>query len=121
MDWFSTWDPEPYIEIETVDGAVDTARLTAWLIVTAVALIVAALWYRQRVSRHSFWCATVGRDVEVLFRFGRVLSCSTFEDPTAIACARRCLVPSFRVQWPPALPVVRRPQAPRVSREGHYA
>ena len=110
MDWFSTWDPEPYIEIETVDGAVDTARLTAWLIVTAVALIVAALWYRQRVSRHSFWCATVGRDVEVLFRFGRVLS-----------CARRCLVPSFRVQWPPALPVVRRPQAPRVSREGHYA
>ena len=122
MDWFSAWDPGPYIEIEpAVDAAVDPGRLTAWLIVTVVALIVAALWYRQRVSRHSFWCATVGRDVEVLFRFGRVLSCSAFEDPTAIACARRCLVRSFRVQWPPALPVVTRPEAPRVSREGHYA
>ena len=121
MDWFSESDPGPYIEIEPVDAAVDTGRLTAWLILTVVALIVAALWYRQRVSRHSFWCATVGRDVEVLFRFGRVLSCSAFEDPTAIACARRCLVRSFRVQWPPALPVVTRPQAPRDSREGQYA
>ena len=74
MDWFSAWDPGPYIEIEpAVDAAVDPGRLTAWLIVTVVALIVAALWYRQRVSRHSFCCATVGRDVEVFFRFGRVL------------------------------------------------
>jgi hypothetical protein len=121
MDWFSAWDPGPYIESEPVDAAVDPGRLTAWLIVTVVTLILAALWYRQRVSRHSFCCATVGRDVEVLFRFGRVLSCSAFEDPTAIGCARRCLVRSFRVQWPPALPVMTLPQAPRVSREGHYA
>ena len=121
MDWFSAWDPGSYIEIEAVDADVDTGRLTAWLILTVVALIVATLWYRQRVSRHSFWCATVGRDVEVLFRFGRVLSCSAFEDPTAVACARRCLVRSFRVQWPSALPVAMRPQAPRTSREGHYA
>jgi hypothetical protein len=91
------------------------------VIFSAVALIVAALWHRQRVSRQSFWCATVGRDIEVLFRFGRVLSCSAFEDPTAIVCARRCLVRSFRVQWTPALPVGTRPQVPRVSREGHYA
>jgi len=121
MDWFSTWDPGPYIEIEPVDAAVDPGRLTAWLIVTVVALILAALWYRQRVSHRSFYCATVGRDVEVLFRFGRVLSCSAFEDPTAIACARRCLDRSFRGQWPPALPMVTQPQAPLVSREGHYA
>jgi hypothetical protein len=125
MDWFSAWDPGPYIEIEPVDAAVDAAvdsgRLTAWLIVTTVVLVVAALWHRQRVSRHSFCCPTVGRDIEVLFRFGRVLSCSAFEDPTAIACARRCLVRSFRVQWSPALPVATRPQASRVSRERHYA
>lgn len=120
MDWFSVWDPAPYIDIEPLDADVDTGRLTAWLILTVVALIVAALWYRQRVSRHSFWCATAGRDVEVLFRFGRVLSCSAFEDPTAIVCARRCLVGSFRVPWPPALPVVTRRRAPWVSRAGHY-
>jgi hypothetical protein len=61
MDWFSAWDPGPYIESEPVEAAVDAAvdpgRLTAWLIVIVVALIVAALWYRQRVSRHSFCCA----------------------------------------------------------------
>ena len=121
MDWFSVWAPGPYIESEPVDAAVDPGRLTAWLIVTVVALILAALWYRQRVSRHSFWCATAGRDVEALFRFGRVLSCSAFGDPTAIACARRCLVRSFRVPWPPALPVATRPQAQPVSREGQCA
>jgi hypothetical protein len=38
------------------------------------------------------------------------VSCSAFEDPTAIACARRCLDRSFRVQWPPALPVLARPR-----------
>lgn len=116
MDWFSAWDPGPYIEIEPVDPGVDTGRLTAWLILTVVALIVAVLWYRQRVWRHALWCATVGRDVEVLFRLGQVLSCSAFEDPTAVVCARRRLVRSFRVQWPPALPVATRPQASRVSR-----
>jgi hypothetical protein len=117
MDWFSEWDRGPFVEIDSVDPAVDTGRLTAWLILTVVALIVAVLWHRQRVSRHSLWCATAGRDVEVLFRLGHVLSCSTFEDPTAIACARRCLVRSFRVQWPPALPVATRLPAPRLSRE----
>jgi hypothetical protein len=121
MDWFSAWDPGSYIEIAPADPAVDTGRLTAWIILTVVALIVATLWYRQRVPRRSFWCATVARDVEALFRFGHVLSCSAFEDPTTIACARRCRVRSFRVQWPTALPVATRQQAPRVSREGQYA
>jgi hypothetical protein len=82
MDWFSTWDPVFYAEIDQVDPAVDTGRLTAWLILAVVALAVAALWYRQRVFRHSFWCATIGRDVEVCFRLGRVLSCSNFENPS---------------------------------------
>jgi hypothetical protein len=114
MDWFSTWDPVFYAEIDQVDPAVDTGRLTAWLILAVVALAVAALWYRQRVFRHSFWCATIGRDVEVRFRLGRVLSCSNFENPSAIACARRCADRSFRMQWSPGLPVLTRPQAPRV-------
>jgi hypothetical protein len=37
-----------------------------------------------------------------------VLSCSAFEDPTAIACGRRCRERSFRVQWP-TLPVLAPP------------
>jgi hypothetical protein len=85
MDWFSEWQPAPSLEIERVD--------------------------RQRSWRRSFWCATVGRDTEVRFRFGCVVSCSAFEDPTSIACGRRCLDRSFRVQWPPALPVLPRPRA----------
>jgi hypothetical protein len=86
MDWFSTWDPVFYAEIDQVDPAVDTGRLTAWLILAVVALAVAALWYRQRVFRHSFWCATIGRDVEVCFRLGRVRGFTT----------RRC---AFRRRW----------------------
>jgi hypothetical protein len=110
MDWLSELEPIPYTEVEQIDPTLDAGRLTAWLILAAVALIVAALWYRQRVFRRSFWCATVGRDIEVRLRLGCVLSCSAFEDPTAIACARRCLDRSFRVQWPPALPVLTRPR-----------
>src|SRR4029450_2701066 len=65
MDWFSTWDPVFYEEIDQVDPAVDTGRLTAWLILAVVALAVAALWYCQRVFRPSFWVAATCRDGEV--------------------------------------------------------
>jgi hypothetical protein len=109
MDWFSAWEPLPYIEIERVDPPADGGLLTPWLVL-AVILLAAVMWYRTRVVRRSFWCATVGRDVEVRFRRGGVQSCSVFEDPTAIACARRCLDRSFRVQWPPAIPVLARPR-----------
>jgi len=68
------------------------------------------MWFRRRVVRHSFWCATAGRDVVVRLGRGCVQSCSAFEDPTAIACARRCRDRSFRVQWPPELPVLARPR-----------
>ena len=118
MDWFSEWQPVPYAEIQQVDPAFDAGRLTAWLILAVVALAVAALWYRQRLFRYSFWCATVERDIEVRFRLGCVLSCSAFEDPAAIACARRCVDRRFRMQWPPALPVLTRPLASRAVREG---
>jgi hypothetical protein len=110
MDWFSAWEPVPYIEIERVDPPADAGMLTAWLILAVIALAAVVVWYRQRVALHSFWCSTVGRDVEVRFRLGCVLSCSAFEDPMTIACARRCLDRSFRMQWPPAVPVLSGPR-----------
>ena len=112
MDWFSTWEPlsysVPYMEIEHVDPPPDGGPLTAWLVFSVILLAGAVMWYRQRVVRHSFWCATVERDVEVRLGRGCVQSCTAFEDPTASACARRCLDRSFRVQWPPAVSVKHR-------------
>jgi hypothetical protein len=114
MDWFSEWQPVPNLEIDLVNPTPYLGQLTAWAILIVLALVVTAVWYRQRRWRRSFWCATVGRDVEVRFRFGCAVSCSAFEDPTAIACARRCLDRSFRVQWPPALPVFTGGETPRL-------
>jgi hypothetical protein len=111
MDWFTAWEPVGYVEIERVDSPMDSGMLTAWLILAVMALAGFIAWYRQRVVRRSFWCATAGRDVEVRFRRACVLSCSAFETPTAVACARRCLDRGFRAQWPPALPVIVRPPA----------
>ena len=109
MDWFSAWEPLPYpvpdMEMDRVDLPADGGLFTVGLVLAAVLLTAAMMWYRQRVVRHSFWCAAVGRDVEARSRRGRVQACSAFEEPTAIACARRCLDRSFRVQWPPAIPV----------------
>lgn len=114
MDWFSTWEPAPYpvpyMDIERLDPPADGGLLTAWLVLAVIALAAAVMWFRRRVVRHSFWCATAGRDVVVRLGRGCVQSCSAFEDPTAIACARRCRDRSFRVQWPPALPVLARPR-----------
>jgi hypothetical protein len=111
MDWFTAWEPVGYVEIERVDPGMDSGMLTAWLILAVIALAALIAWYRQRVVRRSFWCATAGRDVEVRFRRACVLTCSAFEDPTAVACARRCLDRGFRAQWPRALPVIVRPPA----------
>jgi len=111
MDWFSEWQPARNMELEAVDPAVYSGQLTASVILIVVAAIVAILWYRRRSWRRSFWCATIERDVEVRFRFGCVMRCSAFEDPAEIDCARRCRDRSFRVQWPPALPVARSREA----------
>jgi hypothetical protein len=114
MDWFSVWEPlpypVPYMEIEPVDPPAAGGLFTTWPVLVLIALAAAVVWYRQHIVRHSFWCATFGRDVEVLLGRGCVQSCSAFEDPTAIACARRCLDRSFRMQWPPAVPVLTRPR-----------
>ena len=110
MDWLSEWDPVSYIGIEQSDPSVDSGRLTAWLILALAAVAIAVLWYRRRTFRRSFWCATSRREVEVRMRLGQVLCCSAFENPTAIACDRRCLGRGFRTQWPAALPVLMRPE-----------
>ena len=116
MDWFSAWEPVPYIEVAPVDPPADAGRILAWLILVVIALGAAVVWYRRRVVDHSFWCATAGRNVEMRAWRGRVLSCSAFEEPGAIACARRCRDRSFRVQWPAALPVLASPR--RIARGG---
>ncbi len=116
MDWFTVWEPVSHIDVERVEPPADAGQFVAWLVVAAIVLTAMVVWYRQRVVRHSFWCAVVGREVEVRRRLGSVLSCSVFENPTAIACGRRCLDRAFRVQWPPALPVVTLPRdAPPVA------
>ena len=116
MDWFNMWDPVSYIDIERVEPPVDAGRFVAWLVVAMIVLTAMVMWYRQRIVCDSFWCAAVGREVEVRRRLGCVLSCSAFENPTAVACSRRCLDRSFRVQWPPALQVVTSPRsAPPVA------
>jgi len=110
MDWLSEWDPLPYMGIEPTDPGFDSGRLTAWLILALAAVIIGVLWHRQRISRHSFWCPTSRREVEVRVRLARVLTCSAFENPSAVACGRRCVDRGFRTQWPAALPVLTRPQ-----------
>jgi hypothetical protein len=117
MDWLGEWDPflypVPYFEIEAVDPPTADERLTAWLVLTLIVLTVMVIWYRFGVWRHTFWCPTAGREVEVRMARGCVRSCSAFEDRTAIACARRCVDRGFRMRWPPALPVLARPQLSR--------
>lgn len=113
MDWFSVWEPAPYplpdMDIERLEPPSDGGLLAVWLALAVVALAAAVMSSRRRLVRHSFWCATAGRDVDVRLERGFVQSCSVFEDPTAIACARRCRDRSFRVQRPPVLPVLVRP------------
>ena len=107
-DWFSAWEPVGHVEIERVDPPADSGMLIAWLILAVLVGAGFVVWYRTRVVRRSFSCATAGRDVEVRFRRSEVLSCSAFEEPAAIACARRCTDRGFRAQGPLALPVLMR-------------
>ena len=107
MEWLNAWDSLAYpvgIDIDGVDPSLDSGLPTTWLVVAVILSVAAVVWYRQRVVRHSFWCATAGRDVELVLERGRVLSCTAFEDSTAVACARHCRDRSFRMQWPAAVP-----------------
>ena len=121
MDWFSAWEPVayPYTELQPIEPPADAARVTAWAILALIALVTTVIWFRLRARRHSFWCAIVGRDVEVRLRSGSVLSCTAFENAAAIACTRRCVDRTFRVQWPSALPVAMpaRPRLPTSAAE----
>jgi hypothetical protein len=112
MDWFGFDVPPRYYEIDA-NVTTQTAGLSAgwWLALVPVALLivlVAVAVIRSR-RRRSFWCALAEREVVTEWRHGQVYSCTAFETPTAITCARRCTEGAFRRQWPPALPVVMRP------------
>jgi hypothetical protein len=82
-----------------------------WLALAPAVMVVAvvALMLLRGRRRRAFWCALVGREVVAEFRHGMVRSCTAFEDPTAVACARRCADATFRRQWPSALPVIMTP------------
>src|SRR5690348_3289162 len=111
MDWFSAWEPVDYVDVERVSFRPDSGEVTAWLVLTVLVLAAATAWYRRRTVRRSFWCAAAGRDVEASYRRGRVLACSAFDDPSAVACARRCVDRGFRTQWASPLPVLLRPRS----------
>jgi hypothetical protein len=69
--------------------------------------------------RRHFWCSIQQREVEVEFetvprrllgpRITGVKSCTAFEEPTVVACARACLDGRFRSHWPDSLRVGSRP------------
>ncbi len=66
MDWFSEWQPVPNLEIDRAQANPYLGELMAWAILIVLALVVTAVWYRQRRWRVAVLVsATVGRDVEV--------------------------------------------------------
>lgn len=93
-------------------GGVSSAELVVRaLTVAALAVIPLLIFLPRKVRRRRFWCALERREVEVQFEeagppgLGQpvaVESCSAFDPPTAVACARRCLDVAFRRQWEPA-------------------
>lgn len=105
----------PMNGVETVTMVTGFVEFLVWaqgLALLALALIV-FLHCRPSRSRR-FWCALARRQVEVEFdrrglpglrRAVGVSRCSVFEPPEAITCGRRCLDPTFRRQWEPALPL----------------
>lgn len=103
--WFELW----------VDGFVRFFGAAALivLLVGLAAFAVVALWGVSTVRRR-FWCPLARRDVDVEFEWrgilphlGAVKSCSAFEVATDLSCTRRCVDPSMRRRWEPALPVHR--------------
>jgi hypothetical protein len=69
---------------------------------------------RRGSSSRTFWCALKNQEVDVefetkrLFGFPRAVGvnrCSAFDEPSRVACDRRCMDSRFRRQWPFALPV----------------
>ncbi len=118
MDGSVAWGNEA-IQETVLQGV---AELFAYLaIVVAVLLLFSlALLVTQSERRRRFYCAPSGLEVEVNFdergvpgmrRPVGVLSCSAFEPPNAVRCARRCLDEDVRRLWQswPALPLRREP------------
>jgi len=85
-----------------------------WVLVWAVAvsglLLIMLMAVRRVRRRRQFWCAEAQRAVEVEFVeeegvFGlqesvAVCSCSVFQPPTDVRCARHCINREVRVSLP---------------------
>ncbi len=71
-----------------------------WAGIVATIAVLLLLIAPQAVRRRRFWCARAQREVEVEFeehgligfrRAVAVRSCSVFDPPTQVRCARSCL------------------------------
>lgn len=75
---------------------------------------------REDVRSRRFFCLACRAEVEVelverglpgLREAVAIRRCTAFDPPTAVACARRCLDPTFRRLWAPGEPPAVRPDA----------
>jgi hypothetical protein len=114
MIWLDEWPMDASVAMESFVEFFVLVQVVA-LALMVLLLALSGPWFHWRVRRRrSFWCSQAQRPVEVEFEehgvpgircTARVLTCSAFESPEAIACARRCRWAAFRRQWEPALPV----------------
>lgn len=82
----------------------------AWAIAVTALLLIMVLAVRRVRRRRQFWCAEAQRAVEVEFveeegvfglqRSVAVCSCSAFQPPTDVRCARHCINSEARIPLP---------------------
>jgi hypothetical protein len=114
MIWGDEWPIDMSFAMESFVEFFVLMQVVAFGLMVLV-LALSGPWFHWRVRRRrSFWCSQAQRPVEVEFEehgvpavryTARVLTCSAYESPEAIVCARRCRDAAFRRQWEPALPV----------------
>src|SRR5262245_41737058 len=102
MAWEGWNDPvrEAWAQgVQALADAVGTTMLIALLILVPLVVVFSRMIHRRR-----FWCSAVSRDVDVEFEecgfprlaWGSVVrSCSAFDPPTAVSCARHCVDARF--------------------------
>jgi hypothetical protein len=107
MDWLGA-GPSEGSEGMLVQSIADAV---GWgLVYLALVLAILLVLLVERVCRRRrFWCAQVGREVEVEFEEAglpgfrhpvAVRGCTEFDPPTAVACNRRCLDANLRARLP---------------------
>jgi hypothetical protein len=111
MDWIEAW-PDEAEAVALTQGIADAIGWEA--LASLLVLVPLLVFFSRGARRRRFWCAHERREVEVEFEERglpglpcavSVKTCSVFDPPTAIGCARRCVDAQFRRQWPPALPI----------------